>query len=65
MKLRKLKKIKQEQQGWPEVVHYPSSYGYSTFYCSNGSEYYKHRPAKFVHSKVTITTWHGKAWRGL
>lgn len=56
MKLRKLRKIKQEQQGGPTTIKYPSTYGYSMW-----------EPLwyKFVHPAATITSWRRCAWRGL
>jgi hypothetical protein len=56
MKLRKLKKLKQEQQGWPITIKCKSWYGYGLW---EASEH------KFVHPITYITHWHNKEWRGI
>ena len=70
MKVRKLKKIKQEQQGWPNVSVQKSSYGYSDFYnmshvLARALERGELEDVKFVHPKFTITSWSRHAWRGM
>ncbi len=58
MKVRKLKKLRQEKAGWPETSSYPSEYGrqqeYFDYYCE---------PRKVVHPKITIISWKVHQWR--
>lgn len=60
MKLRKLRKFKQEQQGWPTTIKIPSIYDYADFWCEKGW-----KDEKFVHPAATITSWRNCEWRGL
>lgn len=73
MKLRNLKRFKQDQQGWPYTSVTKSSYGYSTFFnegpwfkfveLADGSITVVDR--KFVRPKMTLVSWKRSAWRGL
>lgn len=60
MKLKKLKKIKQEQQGWPDTIKIPSTYQYDTFFFEGA------RPGmKNVCPAMYISTGHCQTWRPL
>lgn len=70
MKIRKLKKFKQEQQGWPDITVQKSRFGYSDFYnmshvLARALERGELEDIKFVHPKFTITSWSKQAWRNL
>lgn len=70
MKVRKLKKLKQEQHGWPDTFTKKSKFAYSDFW--NESHVLtkalirgEYKDTKFVHPKVTITSYSKRAWRNL
>lgn len=68
MRVRKLKKIKQEQQGWPNTTVQKSSFGYSDAFTMSNVLYWAIARGslldiKFVHPKITVTSWSNSAWR--
>jgi hypothetical protein len=59
MKVRKLKKQRQEMAGWPETIKCPSSYGYNPY----GFYDCYTEPSKHVRCAMYVTTWRAHQWR--